>query len=257
VLARAYAAFAAAGLLPLSPERLPAARPLLEAAFDDVEARFGPTGLAALWTGERARLLTDVAAALEAEAREEGDWIPSDFEVSFGAEGAEVRYTLENGRSLAFQGRLDRLDRSADGTRARVVDYKGGRARGTGGRLAHGTALQLPIYRLAAEALSRARGRETGVDEAQYYYLTRRGGRRRVRFTADDWARRRGDFDRAVETVLTGIESGRFFQNPSPETCRTCDYQPACGAARERIAWAESKLGDPARAAYTRLAEIE
>ena len=258
VLAGAYTAYRDAGLLPLLPERMPEARRLLETAFDAVEARFGPTGLAPFWHGERARLLADVLAALETEAREGGAWVPAEFEVSFGAaDGAEVPYTLASGRALAFRGRLDRLDLSADGTRARVVDYKGGRARGGAGRLGHGTALQLPIYRLAAEALCRARGRDARVEEAQYYYLTRRGERRQVRFTAEHWAARRPDFDRALETVLAGIEGGRFFQNPSPDACRYCDYQTACGPLRERVAWVEPKLADPAREAYAQLAQIE
>ncbi|HEV8309354.1 MAG TPA: PD-(D/E)XK nuclease family protein [Methylomirabilota bacterium] len=263
VLARAYAAFREAGLLPLVPECLPAARPLLETAFAEVEARFGATGLAPFWKGERARLLADVLAALDQEAREgaAGDpWVPTDFEVSFGAGegGAMVQHTLASGRTLAFRGRLDRLDLSPDGTRARVIDYKAGRHRGrAGARLCGGTALQLPVYRLAAEALCRARGRDARVEEAQYYFLTRRGERRRLRFTDADWTARRADFEQALEGVLDGIAAGRFFQNPSPDTCRTCDYQIACGPERERIAWVAQKLGDPAREAYHRLEGIE
>jgi ATP-dependent helicase/nuclease subunit B len=258
VLAQAYTAFRDAGLLPLTPERVPAARDLLEAAFADAEARAGPTGLAPFWQGERARLLADLTAAIQAEAREGGAFVPAEVELAFGTEATpSVTHTLAGGRQLAFRGRLDRLDLSADGTRARVLDYKSGRSRGGGGRLAGGTALQLPIYRLSAEAVCRARGLDVVVDEAQYYYLTRRGGRRRVRFTVADWTARRPDFDQIVETVLDGIASGRFFQNPAPEICRTCDYQLACGPLRERTAWVERKLGDPVREGYARLQGLE
>jgi hypothetical protein len=251
-LAALYTRLRDGSLLPLRRERLPAARTALDAAFTEVEARFGPTGLAPFWRGERARLVADVWAAVEAEAREAGDWVPAAFEVRFGEPPATVAHPSRAGRALAFAGRLDRLDLSADGTRARVIDYKAGRARGAGGKLARGTALQLPIYRLGAEALARVT-----VEEAQYYYLTRRGGRRRVRFTADDWAARRADFDRALDTVLDGIAAGHFFQNPSPETCRICDYQAACGPMRERIAWVDAKRGDPVREAYAGLEGIE
>jgi len=256
-LAALYTRLQDGGLLPLRPERLPEARLALDAAFADVEARFGPTGLAPFWRGERARLVADVWAAVEAEAREAGDWVPTSFEVRFGEAPAATTHPAGGGRVLAFVGRLDRLDVSADGTRARVIDYKAGRARGGGGKLAGGTALQLPIYRLGAEALARGAGRDATIEEAQYYYLTRRGGRRRVRFTAEDWAARRPDFDRALDTVLDGIAGGRFFQNPSADTCRICDYQTACGPLRERMAWVEAKRGDPVREAYTRLGEIE
>ncbi len=78
-----------------------------------------------------------------------------------------------------------------------------------------------------------------------------------VRFTEADWQARRPDFDRALESVLDGIAAGRFFQNPSPETCRLCDYQMACGPLRERVAWVERKLGDPVREPYATLRELE
>jgi ATP-dependent helicase/DNAse subunit B len=268
VLARAYAAFREAGLLPLGPERLPAARGLLETAFAETEASFGARGLAPFWQGERTRLLADIQAALDAEARE-GTWVPTAFEVTFGA-GVDARagdateaappvvHALASGRRLTFRGRLDRLDVSRDGTRARVIDYKSGRApRAAGARLAGGTALQLPIYRLAAEGLCRARDLPARVEEAQYYHLTRRGERRRLRFTEEDWTTRRADFERALEIVLDGIAGGRFFQNPSAETCRACDYPVACGPLRERMAWVERKLGDPVREPYHQLGAIE
>jgi ATP-dependent helicase/nuclease subunit B len=272
VLARVYTALRDGGLLPLAPERFPEARAHLEAAFAEVEAAFGPRGLDPFWAGERARLLADVAAALEAEARTEPDWVPTAFELTFGAgptggagdardAGADappVVLALANERRLAFHGRLDRLDVTRDGTRARVIDYKSGRAAGgAGARLAGGRALQLPIYRLAAEALCRARGLAARVEEAQYFFLTRRGERRRLRFTAEDWERRRGDVEQALGIVLDGIAGGRFFQSPSAETCRPCEFGLACGPLRERIAWAERKLGDPAREEYARLQEIE
>ena len=266
VLADAYAALRAEGALPLRPERLPLARAILERSLAGVETRLGVSALTPFWNGERARLLTDLHAALAAEARATltGEpWVPTEFEAAFGTGGAgeggpPVAHALPDGRVVRFQGRLDRLDLSPDGTRARVIDYKSGVSPGgAGGRLAGGTALQLPIYRLGAEALCRAREPSAEVAEAQYYYLTRRGRRRRLAFTATDWLRRRDDFDRALAAILDGIAAGRFFQNPSAETCRGCDYPVACGTERELIAWAAQKAADPAREAYQRLQDIE
>jgi RecB family exonuclease len=186
--------------------------------------------------------------------------VPTLFEVGFGTADGEpaVTHVLADGRTVRLKGRLDRLDLSPEGARARVVDYKSGASPpGRGAALRHGTALQLPVYRLGAEALCRARGLDARVEEAQYHFLTRRGGRRRLAFTDADWQARRADFDRVLATVLDGIAAGRFFQSPSAETCRYCDYQPVCGTERERIQWAERKLADPARAGHTRLREIE
>jgi hypothetical protein len=148
------------------------------------------------------------------------------------------------------------VDVSPDGRRARVLDYKTGRLRSlrTADRLAKGRALQLPIYRLAADALLADRGPVT-VDEAQYYHVIGPDAGTRVRFTRDGWESRRADFDLALATILGGIRAGRFFQRPSACARGPCAFDLACGAERAR--WADAKRADPAVTAHETLDTIE
>jgi RecB family exonuclease len=260
---------AAEGALPLTRARLPAALDALEAALADACAdaeRRGVTGLPALWEGERARLRAELRSAIEAETDDAGGWVPALFEVVFGDERPErpdetagpLAYRLPDGVTLNLRGRIDRVDVSPDGRRARVLDYKTGKLRSpkTPDRLARGRALQLPVYRLAVEALLAARGSPNPtVDEAQYYHVIGPDAGTRVRFTRAGWDARRADFDRALQTIVDGIRAGRFFQRPGACARGPCAFDLACGAERGR--WAEAKRADPAVLAHETLEAIE
>jgi RecB family exonuclease len=253
VLEATFRTLAEQGALPLTPEHLAAAQESLDGAFTAACAeaeRRGLTGLPALWAGEQARLREELRSALEAEAGDVAGWRPARFEVAFGIEGREgagppLVYQLPDGTALRIRGQIDRVDVSPDGQRARVLDYKTGRLRSprTPDRLARGRALQLPLYRLAAEALLAAEG-TVRVDEAQYYHVIGPDAGTRVRFTRAGWEIRRADFDRVLTTIVDGIRAGRFFQRPGACARGPCAFDLACGAERGR--WAEAKRADPA-----------
>jgi ATP-dependent helicase/nuclease subunit B len=255
----------AAGALPLTAARLAEARAVLGEVFDaraaDAERR-GLTGLPVLWAAERARLRAELLAALDAETQDADAWVPERFEAAFGvpwreAAAAALAYRLPDGSELRLRGSIDRIDRSRDGARARVLDYKTGRVRvaRTADRLAGGRALQLPIYRLAAEALLAEHGAPAVVDEAQYYHVIGPDAGTRIRFTRAGWEARRADFDRLLAALVDGIRAGRFFQRPDACARGPCAFDLACGAERRR--WAEAKRADPAAAAHEALAAIE
>ena len=154
----------------------------------------------------------------------QGEWIPARFEAAFGVEwregaGPPLAYPLPDGTEIRLCGTIDRIDLSPDERHARVLDYKTGRVRTprTPDRLGRGRALQLPIYRLAAEALLPAGGGELAVDEAQYYHVIGPDAGTRIRFTRAGWDTRRADFDRVLQLIVDGIRAGRFFQRPG--TC--------------------------------------
>ena len=267
VLEATFRQLAESGALPLARERLPAARDVLDAAFAVACAeaeRRGLTGLPALWAGERARLREELRSALEAEADDPAGWRPALFEVTFGAESrgapdgatAPLVYQLSDGSALVLRGQIDRIDVSSDGRRARVIDYKTGKLRSprTPDRLAKGRALQLPVYRLAAEALLAADG-SAAVEEAQYYHVIGPDAGTRVRFTRAGWESRRADFERVLATIVDGIRAGRFFQRPGVCARGPCAFDLACGAERGR--WAEAKRADPAVLAHETLDGIE
>lgn len=267
VLEATFRHLAESGGLPLTRERLPAARDALDAAFAAACAeaeRRGLTGLPALWAGEQARLREELRSALEAEADDPAGWRPVLFEVAFGIERpgrpdettAPLVYTLPDGSTLVLRGQIDRIDVSPDGSRARVLDYKTGKLRSPRmpDRLQKGRALQLPVYRLAAETLLAAGG-PADVEEAQYYHVIGPDAGTRVRFTRAGWAARRADFDRVLATIVGGIRAGRFFQRPGACARGPCAFDLACGAERGR--WAEAKRADPAVVAHETLDAIE
>ena len=267
VLEATFRHLAESGALPLTRARLQVARDALDAAFAvacaDAERR-GLTGLPALWAGEQARLREELRSALEAEADDPAGWRPALFEVAFGVERpgapdgttAPLVYQLPDGSTLVLRGQIDRIDVSSDGQRARVLDYKTGKLRSprTPDRLAKGRALQLPVYRLAAEALLSAAG-PVAVEEAQYYHVIGPDAGTRVRFTRAGWEARRADFDRVLATIVGGIRAGRFFQRPGACARGPCAFDLACGAERGR--WAEAKRADPAVLAHETLDAIE
>jgi len=81
---------------------------------------------------------------------------PIHTERCFGRSGGDDVRLVAHGEALSLTGRIDRVDRRADGT-LRLVDYKTGRAEIDYARLYHGLDLQLALYALAAEAIGLGR----------------------------------------------------------------------------------------------------
>ena len=268
VLEATFRQLAESGALPLTRERLQAARDALDAAFAvacaDAERR-GLTGLPALWAGEQARLREELRSALEAEADDPADWRPALFEVAFGVErpGAPEGTTRPArlpapGRQRARPSRSDRPDRRlirrAARARPRLQDRQAPVAADAGPPREGPGA---PASRLPAGRRGHARGRPdpTAVDEAQYYHVIGPDAGTRVRFTRAGWETRRADFDRVLATIVGGIRAGRFFQRPGACARGPCAFDLACGAERGR--WAEAKRADPAVLAHETLDAIE
>ena len=128
---------------------------------DRAEA-LGITGRPIFWQRDRRRILNDLGLFLVEDSRHRRTHgtSPLAAELAFGFDGglAAVEVPLPDGRVLRVRGRIDRVDRGADGT-VHVTDYKTGSTYGygdldQGDPVAAGTKLQLPIYGLA--------GRRTG-----------------------------------------------------------------------------------------------
>ena len=99
------------------------------------------------WTTTASVMRADLATFLEND---------SDFRITEGAVPAEfeLRLTAPAPDGLNFNGYIDRIDRSPDGKKAFVIDYKTGRAGSykltDDDPFVGGTKLQLPVYALAA-----------------------------------------------------------------------------------------------------------
>src|SRR5205814_3703873 len=122
-----------------------------------------------------------------------------------------------------FGGRVDRIDRSADGRKLVVLDYKTGSDRNytvidaeheEHDIVARGELLQLPIYALAA----RAQFPDAEAAEAYYWFVGQRGAIDMKGGPIDDVAAER--FESVVRTIVDGIEEGLFPARPGDDAWR-------------------------------------
>jgi ATP-dependent helicase/nuclease subunit B len=110
---------------PLTPERLDEARALLRAALDERadDARISPN--AERRRAALRRLEADLLRYVEQAAHGRSAFAPREFELRFGGAQDALGPAELAGGELRLQGRIDRIDVSADGGEAIVYDYKG------------------------------------------------------------------------------------------------------------------------------------
>jgi ATP-dependent helicase/nuclease subunit B len=184
---------------------------------------------------EERELLNDLALFLKFEAEDRGQRTPLGFEVAFGgalegeALGRREPITVDLGDGLRFRlrGRIDRLDKLADGT-YEAVDYKTGGAFLPGGLdavFAGGRQLQHALYALAAVDLLREmdpRARVVG----SYYFPTARGRRERQVRPASTQV----EAPAVLRALFDLLAAGAFVHTPNQDAdCRFCEFSRACG----------------------------
>jgi len=241
-------------------------RAIAEAHCADAEAR-GVTGRRVQWLLARRRILQTVERfpAIDAaiRARSGAAPAPDGLELAFGLEGSPPVTLAVRGQPVAFRGRIDRVDRTPDGGRVVVYDYKTGKVPRSRSALdddpvASGTRLQLPVYALAAAELVDARDAE-----AYYWYVHAPDpDQALVGYPVD--AARRERFEEVAATIAGGIADGSFPAYPgeqswdpiamreSFESCTWCAFDRVCPVDRGQ-AW-ERKGDDPA---YERLLSLD
>ena len=269
ILQRFYAGLASEAALPLQPEGIDAYRARLhvvaQEAFASLQSH-GLSGASLLWDLEQCAILEDLDEWLDREIEDAGreGFVPFLFEASFGMKpppgGHELPaavVALAGGRSLRFRGIVDRVDRSEDGARYRVVDYKTGRAPDRvkiDNLMMAGHALQLPVYLLASAAVEGLSQSATGT--AEYYYLTQRGRFRHIRFDQPELEQRRSDLATILGTIADGVSQGQFFPYPGErrQNCAYCEFASVCDSRVDALF--ERKRDDPAAAAFLALSEI-
>jgi ATP-dependent helicase/nuclease subunit B len=157
------------------------------------------------------------------------------FEVAFGVGAGEgeplaraepVVIDLGPGLRFRLRGRIDRIDRVADG-RYEVVDYKTGGywADAWAGVFAGGRTLQHALYALAAEEVLRAREPQARVASASYYFPTVRGRGERVGRPQGDPAPLRA----VLGDLVAVVRAGAFVHTVDESDCRFCEFGRACG----------------------------
>jgi ATP-dependent helicase/DNAse subunit B len=214
-------------------------------------------------------LETDLALWLADELHDDSGLVPSHFEVRFGGEIRNrddadlstedgVPFDALGGVHVEFGGRIDRIDVSRDGRRARVIDYKSGKHPGRKKRVIYrGKRLQLPIYLMAARMMLGARHEAIDIESAEYRYVTVHGGDNSLALGSALLDERADDLRKAVGIIIgEGIASGMFFPYPESSACGNCDYAEACTSAA--VSLAAMKNGDRRVGFFTNaLAEID
>jgi hypothetical protein len=198
--------------------------------------------------------LRTIEADLEQFLIEDNDFRQQTRAIPDGFEVAVPEATIAG---VMTRGRVDRIDRTPDGRRSWVVDYKTGSSYGTkditdNDPLLGGTKLQLPWYAAAAG--------DAAEVTALYWFITQKGGFKKVAYPATPGGDDR--FRRTVTAIVEGIAGGVFPAVPgdedtwrgSFENCAYCDFRRICSIRRD-VAFGE-KLNDPAMDGWTSVARI-
>lgn len=219
-------------------------------------AKIQPTGFPLMWKLEQERLRERLIRLVRYEAASGSEFAPHAFEVDFGSirdsdedrffPDRPVSFSLEGGESIRLRGRIDRIDVSAAGSKARIIDYKTGQA--PRGRFARGTALQLPLYLFAARSLRP----DLVWESASYIGLGKRVHTTAPTFNQETWPESVRVLQSILTTVLKGIRSGCFF--PNPDTCYRCPFPEICGSQVDKRM--RHKRHDPRWAAMHQLRAI-
>ena len=232
-------------------------REALLAHFDRVCTDFersGKTGRPATWAVERDRMRDDLLGWLERDGeycRSRGVTVIASehrFPDGLGDGVDSVALTLPDGRRVAFEGSVDRLDRCADGTLV-ITDHKTGGATkfaqiDASDPTLSGSLFQLPAY--AAAALARF-GEEPGSGSTAVrseYSMFSKAKYRRIgyEFTDEVWDAAAA----ALAETIEGIEAGWFPQHPERPgfqlfvACRYCDPD-GLGTADAFAAWSRKR----------------
>jgi RecB family exonuclease len=224
----------------------------------DAERR-GVTGRPLAWKLARRRVRQTAERFLRADTRVRAVMgtlpVPDGLELAFGIDGKPpATLALPHGRAVAFRGRIDRVDRSPEGDRLAVYDYKTGRpAEIPDDPVDGGHMLQLPVYALAASA-------HYGVANvsASYWYTQLEDERALAGLPLDATTHDR--FADVVGHIVDGIDAGCFPANPGDtdwnhrerretfSNCKYCPYDRLCAPDR-RAAW-DRKASDAALAPF-------
>jgi hypothetical protein len=222
------------GLLPVTEASLERAQAVLDAAVDEVAARFAEELAPAIdrvWEDAVADVRTDLTEWL-LRASERPDWVPTAFELAFGlpkAEGrdpASVEEPVRLAEGLSLRGAIDLVEQREGALRA--TDHKTGAAPGRVGLIGGGKVLQPLLYARALEAIFPDRE----VVGGRLYYCTSRGRfeERHVPLTPEA----RESVEVLVEVVGKMLEKGFLPAAPDEGECARCDYRAVCGPAEER-----------------------
>jgi RecB family exonuclease len=199
---------------------------LLDETFEEARRR-GRTGLDVFAAHELRRMRADLVRFLEKD---------SEFRFENGCSPVAIECAIPETdvAGLRLRGFADRIDRTPDGRKAWVIDYKTGSLRSYKGitpddPLAGGSRLQLPVYLAAVPDAAEPR--------AFYWFITSAGGFERIEYAAT--AQNHERYQQTLAAILHGVRSGAFPAHSGEEgpfgfeNCGYCDFTRLCSVRRD------------------------
>lgn len=175
-------------------------------------------------------------------ARLARDWLAVERErTPFTVVATESERTIAIG-ALQLSGRIDRLDRLADGSHA-LIDYKTGNVTRADWLGERPNDPQLPLYAVtAAEDIGAVAFARLKAGEMKYSGYAREQG---FVDKAKDWNALVAGWKAELETLAGGFAAGDARVDPKKlaQTCRLCDLQPLC-RVHEKLALLEGEEGE-------------
>jgi len=240
-----------AELLPVTTDRLGAARNHLDTVLEKVAAKFKDDlapAIERVWRDGVESVRADLREWLRLATLDDSGFVPWRFELSFGlpsdrdADPASRPEPVTIDAGLCLRGSIDLVERAgaslaqrAEGERSpsgfhlRVTDHKTGKERFEPGAVVDGgRTLQPVLYALALEKLFPG---ET-VDSGRLYYCTTAGNFAQRVVDLDDGARAAART--VAETIGAALDAPFLPAAPDRGACRWCDYRPVCGPYEER-----------------------
>lgn len=230
-------ALRAAGLLPVTAETHEQARAILDVEAAKVAASFRAElkpAIERVWLDAVAQVKTDLAEWLKRmfDRRDEAEWVPTYFELSFGLKKEQRAQRDPNSREqdvklsvgIRLRGSIDLVERHKESGKLRATDFKSGKVRAKDETIiGGGKTLQPVLYALAIEQmLADAPGYE-----GRLYYCTSVGGYQSYAIPLDAIARDEAKI--VADTVGDALTRGFLPAAPADGECQWCDYRSVCG----------------------------
>ncbi len=215
-------------------ELLPALHARLEKevgrAFDELDAKT-PAQNRTLRAIEQNETLASLTEFVRSDMRQlaEGNWLPHRFELEIESSSEAGRIDAA-GVQIGIRGRIDRVDRGADGS-LRVVDYKSSKAsqlRKIEEKVVEGGKLQTAIYALAAKRLF-----GVPAEQISARIMPLRDPDSNATKFSFNLSAVESDVRKVLDTLAGSAILGRFPAVPSKDTCKYCLVRNWCREKHE------------------------
>lgn len=222
--------------LPVSASNVSSVLGVLEEVIDHVEAHYRETTCPAIprvWADEIDVLRADLCLWVSRMADSTSEWIPSNFELSFGVSGVDNRDPASVTEAVAIadgfllRGVVDLVESRESRGDLRVTDHKSGENRTDRNLVVGGgEILQPAFYSLAVESIM-----ERAVAEGRLYFCTITGAfSERVVPMSPQTRETAGQILKIIDGA---VERGFFPPAPRDKACEWCDFLPVCGPYEE------------------------